>query len=448
MATADKLQYLVDTKTEIKNAIVEKGVDVSSSDTFRSYAEKIKSIQAGGGTGGTKMYVTNDTGKEYAAGDKVLVNFSGTEGTRHNGAASIGQYYTKSFVTSKGAITATNNGNKTKYVVKWTPNGFVSSAYTNIDIEIDSRFSYVFSKDKLNYCIVNSSNQAIEDYTNFTYTHSNQFPLTDDLYLDTSSGIIYNSDQSLSFDTGRGEMRNNFMSVQVFENILVIGLTTDIHMIDFTNFPECVKTSLKMPATCEIPLGMTGLEEGSFLVFINGNTLNFYQRTGEGFKKYTDVVMRDKEDSHTINIGEGVFCLVRSDNTPVVYMTEGNDLVRKQLPLEMFNKIKGIASGTIYSGKVTFSTNRDMEIFVTTYATEQYKNYVVYSHIGGNLKIYIADPEQVNYTPDFSFTGIVTGNKSEDGKIEVAMLLTEELPITINTNVPVADGDIIFEGMR
>lgn len=44
---ADKLQYLKDTKDAIMNAIIEKGVAMTSSDTFRSYADKIKSITSG-----------------------------------------------------------------------------------------------------------------------------------------------------------------------------------------------------------------------------------------------------------------------------------------------------------------------------------------------------------------------------------------------------------------
>lgn len=48
---ADKLQYLKDTKDAIMNAIIEKGVAITSSDTFRSYADKIKSIKSGGGGG-------------------------------------------------------------------------------------------------------------------------------------------------------------------------------------------------------------------------------------------------------------------------------------------------------------------------------------------------------------------------------------------------------------
>lgn len=46
---AEKLTYLNGTKTAIKNAIINKGVSVSDTDTFRSYASKIESMQTGGG---------------------------------------------------------------------------------------------------------------------------------------------------------------------------------------------------------------------------------------------------------------------------------------------------------------------------------------------------------------------------------------------------------------
>lgn len=49
---ADKLQKLLSTKEAIKQAIISKGVSVSDTDTFSSYASKIQQIEAGGGTSG------------------------------------------------------------------------------------------------------------------------------------------------------------------------------------------------------------------------------------------------------------------------------------------------------------------------------------------------------------------------------------------------------------
>lgn len=49
MSTADKLLYLQDTKSAIKDAIVAKGVTVPTGTTFRDYATKIGEIATGGG---------------------------------------------------------------------------------------------------------------------------------------------------------------------------------------------------------------------------------------------------------------------------------------------------------------------------------------------------------------------------------------------------------------
>ena len=48
----DKLAYLEETKGLIKEAIIAKGGTVSDEDTFRSYADKISSIQSGGSIAG------------------------------------------------------------------------------------------------------------------------------------------------------------------------------------------------------------------------------------------------------------------------------------------------------------------------------------------------------------------------------------------------------------
>ena len=49
---ADKLTYLSGTKDAIKQAIIGKGIEITDTDTFRSYADKIETIQAGGSIAG------------------------------------------------------------------------------------------------------------------------------------------------------------------------------------------------------------------------------------------------------------------------------------------------------------------------------------------------------------------------------------------------------------
>lgn len=47
MGLVQKLNYLLDTKKLIKQAIINKNVEVKESDTFRSYASKIDNINQG-----------------------------------------------------------------------------------------------------------------------------------------------------------------------------------------------------------------------------------------------------------------------------------------------------------------------------------------------------------------------------------------------------------------
>jgi hypothetical protein len=52
---SDKLTRLNEVKQSIKQSIIDKGVQVADTDTFRSYADKIGQIQAGGGEPATKF---------------------------------------------------------------------------------------------------------------------------------------------------------------------------------------------------------------------------------------------------------------------------------------------------------------------------------------------------------------------------------------------------------
>ena len=54
--TADKLNKLLETKQAIKQAIIDKGVDVSDDTVFADYASKISEIEAGSGEGGVDPY--------------------------------------------------------------------------------------------------------------------------------------------------------------------------------------------------------------------------------------------------------------------------------------------------------------------------------------------------------------------------------------------------------
>lgn len=69
-STVDKITYLNQTKTNIKNAIINKGGNVSNSDTFRSYANKISSLPEGPNGISTVICGSNNS---ISIGDMVYV---------------------------------------------------------------------------------------------------------------------------------------------------------------------------------------------------------------------------------------------------------------------------------------------------------------------------------------------------------------------------------------
>ena len=58
---ADKLEYLSDTKELIRQAIIDQGVQVETTDSFRLYPEKISEIEGGGGGGGPFIEIREDS---------------------------------------------------------------------------------------------------------------------------------------------------------------------------------------------------------------------------------------------------------------------------------------------------------------------------------------------------------------------------------------------------
>lgn len=58
---AEKLEYLKGSKAAIKQAIINKGVSVADTDTFRSYADKIGTIKTGGNLQAKTQTITTNT---------------------------------------------------------------------------------------------------------------------------------------------------------------------------------------------------------------------------------------------------------------------------------------------------------------------------------------------------------------------------------------------------
>ena len=68
----EKLDYLEQTKKDIQQAIIAKGVEVGNDVTFRDYAAKVAAISGGGG--GETVFAINNTGGAIISGTKALLN--------------------------------------------------------------------------------------------------------------------------------------------------------------------------------------------------------------------------------------------------------------------------------------------------------------------------------------------------------------------------------------
>ena len=81
----EKLNYLSQTKENIKQAIKGKGVEITDSDSFRSYAEKIGTIKAGG----DEILISTPTASALPVASATLITSNATDIRIVNATAEI-----------------------------------------------------------------------------------------------------------------------------------------------------------------------------------------------------------------------------------------------------------------------------------------------------------------------------------------------------------------------
>ena len=444
MATADKLKKVLDTKLAIKQAIIEKGVAVSDTDTFASYPEKIRVIPTGGGGSGggaDKVFFENRSGIEYSKGDKVLTNIVNIGGIDVGDTFSQGNFFYPTLVLDDGLIKICKGDTNKGYNIVHTPNGFSETSYPQSE-RSQATYPSVYNGD---YTIGQSGSYfyKINNRTGEA-TRYDDYPLTDEILLDWDKGILYNNDKTLSYDTGAGNLTNTQKYFQAFGNTIVYSFTNEVTFIDVTNFPNCTKTVYKLPMTFERNKCVTGVNVGDYYIGSYKNAYYLLRFNGSGYE-YDKMIVTKSADISYVNVEKGLFGFVEPDGTPVAYRFENGVMKRIDIPVDVVNTIKADTSLDTYS-RQTISFNKDFSVISWDWSTGNYNNYSRYAYIKDGVSAYISYPESRNFNYNSSFTGYTTGEVDAIGRLEVEICLPEKAELTVNTNIDVNEGDIIFEG--
>ena len=230
MATAEKLNYLLETKNQIKNAIEGKGVSISDTDSFRSYASKIGQIEGSGGTTGStddwqpeldwwdiETILANDI-EDYERKaiflltdelDDSMTNFiikgfekyKLSDGQVKEQPATTNLDITNLFDVTKDKVCS--KGYKTRYVIGYTnssdsimikvPINCISLVFDNIKFKHSGSWadSTFYGHYYLQSVIL--KNNTIYDMINFTSLFENCYSLKNIVGLNTKNGTSFNS---------------------------------------------------------------------------------------------------------------------------------------------------------------------------------------------------------------------------------------------------------------
>lgn len=153
MATiAEQLTSLAETKTAIKGAIVAKGVQMADTDTFRSYADKIGQIQAGGGEPATKFGASVDMWIGDVDENGVLQNPTLTGALNFTGVNTVGDYglyykFCNTCISSVNADSIKTVGANGFYSAFSKAKNLTTATFSGIsNIDKDRAFYYCFSE--------------------------------------------------------------------------------------------------------------------------------------------------------------------------------------------------------------------------------------------------------------------------------------------------------------
>jgi hypothetical protein len=479
MSTADKLGKVLETKLAIKGAITEKGVAVLDTDTFASYPDKIRAIQTGGGSasGGTKKFVTNSTTNTYNEGDRVLVNLGLHPKTDLNygkDLANTGTYpYDRGnvFTDNENAFVWFVDNGKRKYTFsndQWTATDIKSweNPYTsgfilhkNGTVNMNSINAYTASGALLynTACVPTTDDYRYlgsyngKDYAIFTNGNKiNNYVLSTNT-IDTSTTLLDMADNTtvayLDDDTGVGFSISTNKLVDFF------------YVNDEGTFSYFGARTINIPNDTYL-VTFTGSGVGDYLLFATNWNNKYGNNNNTSGKSYLIIykIVENGTGGRTIELATDVLkqfqtgdCLAQFDLRNDVLTVGTRDNVyaykfnRETMSFEQLPYKFDLTPNTLntFCYRLSFSPDLSKAI-VTLRSTANDMRVTLY--VLGDTKWEIVDNQVFNYNSTTSYIGYATGNVDEDGKVEVEMLLPDEVDIQVETNVDVNESEIIFEG--
>ena len=217
----DKLNKLAETKSAIKTAIVNKGVTISDTDTFASYADKINSISSGGGGGYEFDFTVLGYNQEECKDANTIANVAITLGDFTQSQITEAIAYGKELYDSNYSVTDSNvDKDKLLFYPKLElPNSYSDSKVLYIpNVEYSSTGSYTTNKAYSNNLLYKIGNiNAV-----FTSSHYSQ------VFFSDCSSLREVGDINI---TGKAINYNDF-----FKNCCVLRKIGNLNTTGSTNF--------------------------------------------------------------------------------------------------------------------------------------------------------------------------------------------------------------------
>ena len=448
-SNADKLSYLIETKKVIKKALIDKGVDVSENDTFRSYVEKIENIPSGGGD---VVYATNRTPSTPTG--KVLIK-KGTSLTEDYNETITGASKARTFPALFWDDNTFLIGYDTNYIrLQYIDNSWVSSgiSWTSIFNTIGVIQNLANDVNIFHDCFSTSQSYGVILTENGYEIGSTPSTTAEDWgqYLGEYNGIHYCMSSSQSnndvyvFDYDNKVRTTTLVinSTNTFKGgflegnrILLYGHNTNsADRVRIYELTEDGLSSTTIADTTSIEgknfVALTGLNEGD-IIFATNNHAGWTTAIAPTSPLFLYEIQKI-EDSYTI-VETSIETLDWLKTTPCLFSYDRRNkvlIVGTNLGVRAYQ----------FNDNKTFteiSLNLTLPVIEEGFCYRPYmspsKRTVMVSTVGATTDTWtihqladedysIIDNRTLNYQPETVFTGVVTG-KVQDGKYEVKTIL-------------------------